>query len=246
MKKLLFLFAATCLLMSCSSQDEMFNQNETINQESQALSNDLQSQILSNDQQSELTLRGLGLSEPYETLVNQFFVSTNQKPLYEYLAYSGAVHADQYVIDTYYSDENKGSSFYDQLSDRTFFLKGTLGKIGRSVPSSPDSRVVFYAKLLVYMPDMNCHKICNADIMSTHIYPGQLIKELGFTAHIPIYSLTDKSKFLDGEWGCLYQYYSSSKGNYRAFAEIYDLSTLGNGTPIWNAGGHSLGVIVLR
>jgi len=244
MKKKLFLFVSACVFMSCSSQDEVFNQNETTSQKNQALSDDSQNQILLNDQQSELTLRNLGMKEPYETMTNQFFDSNNQKLIYEYLAYSGSIHTDQYVIDAYYSDENKGPSFYDQLSGHTFIFKGTLGKIGRSIPStSHEARTLFTGLFLVYMSDMNCHKMCIIDIIDRHIYPGQLVKDLGFTIHLPVYLLADKSKFTNGEWGVIRQCYSSSRDSYRTFSSRYDVER--PGLPIWNGGQNDLGDIVL-
>lgn len=228
MKKLLFLLAAACLLISCNSQDEVLNPK---------------SEALPDESQNEISLRST--QETCKALLDQFFLSSNQKQLYEYLSYSGAIHTDTYVVATYYTDINEGSSFTDPLSGRVFFYKRIIGKIGHSIPArSNKAREVFDELWIGYSPTSKQYKMCNVDIIDRNFYllGYQPVRQIGFTAY-PIHNDIDVSKFEDGTWGFLRQYYSSHQGGCRTFAERAGVDY--SGLPIWNGGKNSLGIVVL-
>lgn len=194
MKKILFIFVCLCVLMSCSQDDDLLvnePQEQTTNEEGESI---------------DMELRGV---------VEDFFDSRNQIPLYEYLSYSGST-----IVNVYYSIEDKGASFTDSKTNQVFTSRKKICTIAGTPPGGYN--ISMPCLQLLYNTSSQTYSL---SARTSVPYPeghymgdsNYLVKNLGFVIDL-FYSMAPE-KFDSGAWGYLTLYYNRIHPCRRAIAE---------------------------
>ncbi|MDR2913732.1 MAG: hypothetical protein LBV74_02695 [Tannerella sp.] len=192
MKNLLLLLTTAIVLFSCSSQDEVINQNEVIEKE------DL---MLTEENTEEIKLRIASPDLP-------IYAPSNLQEIYEYASFENGKY-----YDFYYRTTKPGNSFYDSRSGRTYVYQRVLGKFAKNLlPYRNGGYFGVEICRLVYIPSSNTYSfvVYEARPNGDYYEPRVIAEELGFT----IYNndLDDSHNYYDGHWGEL-KYYTSKEGN---------------------------------
>ncbi len=192
MKNLLLLFAAAIVLFSCSSQDEVINQNEVIEKE------DL---MLIEENSEEIKLRTASPDIP-------IYAPSNLQVIYEYASFENGKY-----YDFYYRTTKPGNSFYDSRSGRTYIYQRVLGKFAKELIPYYGYYSGIEKCRLVYDTSTNTYSFVVYEVrrIDGDYYESRVIaEELGYT----LYSThpDDKINYFDGHWGEL-KYYTSREDN---------------------------------
>lgn len=193
MKKSFLLLVIACVFISCSQDTEL-------------LTDESQKQLVNEEVESNgIQLRGL---------VEDFFDSRNQIPLYEYLSYSGST-----IVNVYYTIEDKGFSFTDPKTNQFFTARKKICTIAKTAPyniSMPCLQFIYNAYTQTYsLIARSSAPGSEGDYVGDGDY---IVKPLGFV--INIFYSSYPEKFNSGLWGYLTLYnYGNSNQCRRALAE---------------------------
>lgn len=217
MKKSFLLLVIACVFISCSQDTEL-------------LTDESQKQLVNEEVESNgIQLRGL---------VEDFFDSRNQIPLYEYLSYSGST-----IVNVYYTIEDKGISFTDPKTNQFFTARKKICTIAKTVPyynfSMPCLQLIYNTYTQTY-----CLTARYSAPYSEGDYVGDgcyIVKPLGFV--IDVFYSAYPEKFDSGSWGYLTLYnYGNSNQCRRALAENVNAMPSDPNTTY----GENLGAVGLR